>query len=327
MNYSPVDYYVLGNVYPRTKLREVYPRRQRLFNLDILSPVVEPTIEESSMVEEYGFSIFQALEQKLKYVNQINLGSSGFLLSDTKLPYVNIFQVTRAIDSRNSCGSRFERCFYNINAFCETQDEVIDLTNKLENIYDYSKIKLTSPYRFTNLYYHSLNIQELAPQLFRGIYSLEIVVEKYLTSKKREYLNIETSGENLFAAIANRYKQFSNLWVKVNDICTSAYTRTNIPQSYVVIPQLASSETERTSKSRIKDNHLTFSFFAETLYDIELIQQEIELVYDYCKLRLNDEYFLMFDWESFGIIEVEPGFWQGTINYNLLTEKDIPNGL
>ena len=279
------------------------------------TPIVTPTVENPDYV-----TVYEALASKFNNISpdDLNLSGSGFLLENTKLPYVSLVKTSNVLDWRDSCLKRYEKSLYQFLIYAETQDEILDLIIKINNVYDFSTLRLRTPKRFTNLEWMNEKITELTPQLFRGIIAYEITVEKSLTDRQIIDLETKTISDNFLSAIYNRYKSD-----ELPDLNTARFTLNSINLPYIVIPSTAISEDHRTSKSRIEKLAFQFDIFSESLQELESLQNDITNIYDYCKLRLDNKWHTMFEWVSDTAEELNPQIWKGSVNYEILMEKYI----
>jgi len=279
----------------------------------VIPPVILPEEPPEIIYPSTVFGAISALYQDL------NVGS--FVLEKSKLPYVYISKSANVLSWKDSCLSRYESGNYNIHVYTETLQELLDLLKELEDIYNYGILNLTNEFkRFINIQLISSLIQEEIPQLFHGILIYEIIIEKITDLI---YINEVTYAKNIFEAITKRFDQFHTLNDLVTSFVTSKFSLEKTVLPYITIPDFVSNEDQLTTKSRIEALTKSFCIYAESLTEIETIQDEICRVFDYCHLILEDKYFLVMEWLSDSIIELMPQLWKGTVDYEILLEKDI----
>ena len=109
----------------------------------------------------------------------------------------------------------------------------------------------------------------------------------------------------------------------INEIITTAYNYEHLKRPYIVIPEFEFRENWLTTKSRIEGLQFSFVIHTETLEELEDLQMNIMSAFDYCEIITSDKRFMVMEWVGINHTEVEPGFWQGTVEYEILQEKDI----
>ena len=106
-------------------------------------------------------------------------------------------------------------------------------------------------------------------------------------------------------------KMFVGNWVLENE-----------PLPYILLNKISTNVFEQYScVSRLEENTFRFNIYGISSEEIEEIIKEVEIVYDFSSLNLSNRTFNGILWSGSAISEVEPGIWQGIIDYTIYTEK------
>lgn len=264
-------------------------------------------------------SIYAALKEKFIAGNvPVQLCTSGFLLEGTDLPYSYLSQLSNTLDWKNSLSRRFEHSVYQYTVYTEDYDELNNILDTIENIFNWKTINLNAPRRLTLLEFLGRKSTVSLPQLYHGSVAYSIIIERELNQAGR------VTGADLEKCLVNRYKQSHALQQLIPPPVVNDFELETTKQPYFQVKKDDSRIAFLTSKSRIEDTNTTFCFYVEDDLDklINIIQA-VEDVYDNCHLVFPGKIEMIVDWQSNSYMELSPGFWKGEINYNIMLEKEI----
>lgn len=268
-------------------------------------------------------SIFAALKEKFVAGNvPVKLCTSGFLLEGTKLPYSYLSQISNTLDWKDTCSRRFENSVYQYTVYTEDYDELKNILDIIENIYNWKTINLSAPRRLTLLEFLGRRVNVSQPQLYHGTLSYTIIIERELNEAGR------VTGRTLEECLVNRYNQSHDLQQLIPPPTVNDFELEVSKQPYFQIPSFATSINFQTTKSRIEDTSVRFVFYIEDDLDkLVNVIQSVEDVYDNCHLVFPGKIEMIFDWQGNSYTEITPGFWKGEINYNIMLEKEISSDI
>jgi len=255
--------------------------------------------------------------------NLTELQFSGFVLEKSQLPYICLNQLANTLDTvqipRNSCGSRFERSIYQFSIYAESDDDRSCILEILQNAYNWKSFALDPPRKLTLLEYLNDFSRNPEPQLYTANLAYTIIIER--STQQTPSIN-ETRANTLQEAIFRRYNSYLLQKSDLPNFVSDDFNLEKESWPYIRIPGFSSREGWLTSKSRINQKTFDFEIYSESLDDLLEYLEKIENLYDYCNIILP-ETFMMFDWQGNSIEELEPGFWLGKVNYEILQEKLI----
>lgn len=257
-------------------------------------------------------TIFGALVEKYPSV------VVGFHHELTKLPRVSLSKNATTLVDLNTCFSRIEESQYEFTVYGLEFDEVYDKLLELEEIYDYSSFQHTNRF-FMSMNWSQTSIREPEPGIFEGRLILDIVARKDLSNQYNLLDN--TSGKNIPDCLRNRFLQY----VKSSKLVPSSYADERYRRPYTIVPDIRANEFAVDTGGRIEQHAISFSSYANGLFEVEMINEDIMNVFDYCNF-ITPKRCLGLEWVSDTADEVEPGIWNGSVNYNIFLGKDIPNG-
>jgi len=93
---------------------------------------------------------------------------------------------------------------------------------------------------------------------------------------------------------------------------------------YIVLSKLATSPFDYDScAARLEEHTFRFNIYGVSCPEVEQIIQEIETLYDFSSLNLSNRIFNGILWGGTAISELEPGIWQGIVDYTVYTLKEF----
>jgi hypothetical protein len=102
--------------------------------LTIADPVPSASLEPYSLrIDETFDTVFGALQNEFDEIEGLQVGLTGFIKENTKLPYASISKTGDFFLQRYSCGSQLERSIYTFTVFTETQEELLSIFDELED--------------------------------------------------------------------------------------------------------------------------------------------------------------------------------------------------
>ncbi len=266
--------------------------------------------------QRYYDTVFGAISDSLPALPA--QGNTGFLKSNTKLPYITVSKSGDFLLQKYSNNEQLEQSIYHIHVWSQSQDEVIQTFYDIENTYTNCVLPLNTDKLEQNcLEWIGHNLQEVKPGLYHGIVNYDVIVNRCIPT---EFYSIVVSGGNWLQAISNRWYFFQEL----PRLVTSKFQKENTKPPYVSIPEFNGNEFARTSLTRQEKIDFDFKITCLSLQELEEIQEVIRKYFDNCVLDASESgNFLCMTWRNNTAMEKEPGLWIGTVGYELLMERDI----
>jgi len=242
-------------------------------------------------------TLFNELNNNIATVGA-NTVSSGNTLETTKRPLVYIEQQSRILIERDSCLKRQEEALFNIHAVSLSFSELNDILGGIESVLDWSNLNEaydTSERTLLTVEWQGRNRAEIKAGRFIGSVSYSIMVETGLGSR---LLTDTTSKSNIFGNLQARYVAHTQLSDLVNDFTSGEFVNESSKRPFIFTEGYAASETGATTKTRQETE--SFSLVVEEFLPstVEILQQQIMNVYDYCKLTSDDRTFMLMECHS-----------------------------
>lgn len=275
-----------------------------------------PAIIPPSAVEDTPKNVFEGLTLLLTNVFPSN--TTSYILENTPLPYLSLQKISNNLGQEYSCLSRIEAGIYKLSYFSESADDVNSKLDEIESALDYHSFPLEYPKKLNSLIWLNRKQTEIYPGIYRGdiFYSVDIY-----KSIRTDNLGVVLNGQTLFEALNARYEQYN---IPETPFVSTHYQLENTKPPYITIVQLNTTESWRTSKSRIESNRFSFGGISESLQEAENIIDHLTYYFDYCAMRMpNSKRFTSLKWQGDYTTELYPGLWQCTIDYEMLVEKEI----
>ncbi len=250
---------------------------------------------------------------------ELELVQSGFQ-SSSKVPYSSLIKVSHTLLNLDTCLNRLESQIYQILLYDDDFERLLRNLDKVEDIYDWSTLEVNNR-RVNNVEFEGRFVDEPTDGLYFGSLTYDITTQKEFDPAKIEIIN--TTADNFYAALFKRYEDNPKLTSHVDGFVTTKFGQPSWPFNFLFIPNYSTTQAFLTTCSRLEETSFSISIQHK---DPDHIQRVIEIVddlYSYCKFTLSDKRFTSLQWRSNSLNELEPEFWQGTIDYSLILEKDI----
>ena len=270
------------------------------------APVVVP--------EVFVTTIYEALHDKFNIPNVL-LHHTGFFQERTKFPYVFVSRGSSNAHSNISCHSRIDECGYSFEFFSYFLEEVQDITNQIEAIYDWEDLRYQNSYgrRHTSLHWNGRSHTEIEPGIWYGKVD-------YLIYSQKTYNGTSeiTTGTNFLEVIKNRYNLDEPLFV---GYAREGYAK-EIP--YVCIPGASTNTYSDHSCGRLEQTDFTFNIFHRSLDELEILLEKLIDRYDFAHFQMTNRVHATTEWVGDTTWEKEPGIWQTDAQFLVIQEKEIP---
>lgn len=279
---------------------------------------VDPVIGDSSadFDPDLGETTFAALIAKLK--NNIDIGFiySG-VINPFKVPYYSVSKISTVLDDLDTCLNRIERNIFQIDIYGKDPDQLKTASLDLENTLSFNQLVIGNR-RFQGMWKLSSRLEEIVKGIFKNSFEYEVWTRREFTSYNKD----TTVGTSFYNAIYQRYLSTIglNLSGKLNGFILSRFTQVKRP--YLFVPNYQSEEEFRNTCAITEGTEFSLSVEDNNPENVEVILEEIDKLYSYCKLKI-DKTFLGLYWLGSSLDEFEPGLWRGSVRYKILLETNI----
>ena len=264
--------------------------------------------------EVFATTIYEALHDKFNVPNVL-LNHTGFFQERTKFPYVYVSRDSSRSFQNISCHSRIDECIYKFEFFTYFLDEIQDITNQIEELYDWKDLRYKNSYgrKHTSLHWNGRSHLEIEPGIWYG-------TVEYLIYSQKDYNGTPeiTTGTNFLEVIKNRYSLDEPLYI---GYAREGYAN-QIPR--VSIPGASTSTFSDHSCGRLEQTDFTFHILHRSLDELEILLEKLIDRYDFAHFKLTNRVHVTTEWVSDITFEKEPGIWQTDAQFLVIQEKEIP---
>lgn len=286
-------------------------------NIGAVAVIVVPSVVVP--VTPILLSLYASLFDKLNLPRlNLNLLTSGFQDSEV-VPYGIITKVSTNLITLDTCLDRLEDNLFQITIFEDNFTQLGIKLNTVEDILDFNTLTLSNR-KINNVQFNGRIIEELTEGFYQGILTYNIVTQKDSSSNTN---TSTTSGKNIYEALFNRYLSEGTLNNLIENFTTTAFGNEDWNFNFVYIPDYTTSKDFLTTCSRLEKTTFSISIHNDRLWHTEEVLEAIDDTFSYCKLKIDDKRFTSLKWLGNSIIEIEKNFWLGSVNYELILEKDI----
>ncbi len=267
-------------------------------------------------------TLFNKLNSNIATIGA-NTISSGNTLETTKRPLVYIDQQSRILIEKDSCLKRQEEALFEIHVVSQSFSELDSILSGIETVLDWVNLNEdydTSERTLLTVEWQGRNRGEPQAGKFAGSVNYSVIVEIGLGSR---LVTDTTSKTNIFGNLRARFDAHTQLSNLVNDFTSGEFVNESSKRPFIFTEGYVATETGATTKTRQETE--SFSLVVDEFLPgtVEILQQQIMEVYDYCKLTSNDRTFMLMEWVGSELFELESNLWRGKINYELTQEKLI----
>lgn len=255
-------------------------------------------------------TIFTGLNERCKSL-KIDIATSGWILENTKFPYVSIQQVSSTPWEENSLVSRIEQNRYQFtvytNGFSDTQDYIETLKENLE----FGVLDLDYR-RFNSMQYDDHRYLEPVPGIFQGLISFIIYTEK-------DY-NTNPHGINSLR-FYDGIQTINDSFIKTKMVLGHELENDQIP--YVNVANLHTDNYDAHSQGLLNAENFSFFIYDYNLGSLEETVEKFHNNYDYSLINVKNKSNLTIQWMMNNITEVEAGIWRARMDYMSIIEELI----
>ncbi len=250
---------------------------------------------------------------------ELEVSKAGFQ-QGFKVPYASISKVSHTLLNLDTCLNRLETQIFNINLYDDNFNRLIRNTDKVEDDYDFSTLNVANR-KVNRVQFQNRFVDEPKKGFYFSSLTYEVITQKVFSPS-----NVKldaTGGDNFYEALYTRYKQFPELNGPVENFIVTGFGDEEWPFNFLYIPNYSTVQAFLTTCSRLEETSFSISIQHKNPDHIERVIELVDDIYSYCTLKLSGKRFTSLQWRANSLIELEPEFWQGTIDYSLILEKDI----
>lgn len=264
--------------------------------------------------------IFTALFNRLQTIDTLFPVSAG--ISRDKKEYVVVEKVSNVLDFRSTCLERLENSIYRVRVFTFNFPELRRQLGLIESALEFSSLTIANR-RFVNLNLNDVHLEELEKGFYTGFLQFAIDTQKDFRNREPGFQLTTTSASNFWEALYLRYKNSTLLSDKIKDFVTTSFVQDKNKRPYIFIPKYNVVNNWWTTCTRLQETTFNISVEGYSPTEIELILEEVDNLYSYCKLGTSDKRFTNLEWIGDSLIQEELELWIGSITYQIILEKNI----
>ena len=235
------------------------------------------------------------------------LVESGIHSSGRRLPYITIEKVGTTLENLDTCAHRHESHIYKIHVFAQSYAKALDLATKVENKLDWSTLRIQRRI-IENVEFQFRSDEEIMPGVHKSSLQYEIIAQKQYTDG---LYSLTLDGK--FAERLNRL---------IAKVTTTKFH--NLKRPYLFVPEYFYQDYFRTTCSRLEQIDFEVCIQGYNPLDLEDILEDIDNTLSYSRLEVpSNRRFTTLQWTGNSLMEIRPELWHGSVNYNLVLEKDI----
>lgn len=263
-------------------------------------------------------TVFSELTRLIKN-KSLNFNATGILQGNATTPYTTLSRISNVLDQRDTCVNRYEMSLYDVTVFTTSFSRLNQLLDDIEDELDYATLAV-SDRDFSSCLFQQRRETELEPGFYQGILSYEVQIQKPLSS---EFFVSSTTGTTFFNALYKRFNDHYTLNHKVDGFVTTRFGADRWKRPFLFVPEYNIVEDFATTCSRV--DKISFEIAVEGYgpNEVDEILNEIDNVYSYCTLRVDNRQFTNMEWMGNSLVELEPSLWRGAVQFEIMYEKDI----
>jgi len=277
---------------------------------------------------------------------------SGAAQDRVKFPYIVLSKISNTLDTLSTCFTRLENNLFQIGIFSDNYEDLLRRVDEVENLLEGADFQIGNRL-FTTIEFVNKSIDEPVSGVYQAFLVVEIIVEKNLaiitsvsgidwdslTVDEWAELTVdewatllvaeaasfgrETSGKTFFEALYKRFVEHTPLSSAVAGFSTTSLVLEEWKRPFIYIPDYQTVEFFTTTCSRLQTTTFSITVQGHNPEDIEVLMEEIDNLYNYATLIIDNRRFTALEWIGDSLIEIDQEIWEGSVNFELALEKDI----
>ena len=250
---------------------------------------------------------------------ELRLVQSGFQ-AGTKVPYSSVIKTSHTLMNLDTCLNRLETQIYQILLYDDNHPRLLRNIDKTEDILDWSSLSVRNR-KVVRVKFLDRFEDEPTEGLYFANLTYEVITQKVFDPNKVR--RFTTTNDNFHGALYNRYLESPSLLSRTNGFVTTRFGKADWDFGFLYIPSYSTVQDFLTTCTRLEATTFSISIQHKNPDHILDVQEEIDDIYSYCTFKLTGKRFTTLQWLSNTLTELEPEFWQGSVDYKLVLEKEI----
>lgn len=237
----------------------------------------------------------------------LNFIESGYVSSGDALPYLSLIKVSNVLDTRDTCANRIERSIYQISIYHDNFRDLNIEVDNVEDILDQTSLRVRNR-RVLSTQFFEKQIFEPRPKIYQANLFYEVIAQRDFSSSN--YL----IGTGDISALLKE---------KITNVTSTSFGHPNWERPFIYIDNYNTVDAFLTTLSRLESTSFSVSIEDYNPLDVEDILEEIDDILSYSKLEVRNRRWTSLEWQGNSLIEIEPNIWKGSVNYEVILEKDL----
>lgn len=250
---------------------------------------------------------------------ELRLVQSGFQVGN-KVPYSSVMKVSHTLLNLDTCLNRLETQIYQVLLYDDNHPRLLRNIEKVEGQLDFSTLKIKNRKNPRVKFLDRFEDEPVEGLYFANL-TYEVITQKEFDPEKVK--RATTTADDFYSALRKRYLEHPILTAKTGEFVTTKYGKSEWDFGFLFIPSYNTLQDFLTTCTRAEATNFSIAIQHNNPDKIMDIQEDIDDIYSYCTFKLTGKRFTTLEWQSNTLVELEPEFWQGTVDYKLILEKEI----
>lgn len=254
-------------------------------------------------------TINQAVAKKLEDITSVDNFSTGYMFPTPRQPYVVLYPSVTKVYNYDTKLNTYETHTFKVYVYADTYNTLKTVLEEIEDDFDQTELTIEPIYYVPlSTFFEKGSIKQIEEGFWQG--NATIIVDSYRKGSLT-YLNILSTGTDLFDAVYDRYSKFMN-----TDLCGERLISQTSIIPYITIENVNYKDSIRDTMGNILETSFDFSIISDHLLDLYFLYLKFTRILDFGKLVFNGVHTYLLR-EQDDLIQLEEGYWKYVITYNL----------